>query len=949
MKYIFFFFLILFTTSEVFSQQSIIVKGVVRTIDGKPLANASVLLYYKSAKDSSRVSSGNNGEFIFANVKAKNIALIVSYVGYNTFTSSYDFTNVSGVQSIDNIIMIPGSSTLENVTLESSKIQIKEDTVSYLVDSSMYRKNDNVEDLLKKLPGVQVDKSGTVTAQGKEVTKVKVNGKDFFGGDVRTATKELNADMVDKIQIIDDYGDQAALTGVKDGDPTKTMNIQLKKDKNKGYFGKVSAGAGTEQRYQASVSLNKFNNEQQISLLGNLNNTNASTFSFGGIGGSMGNMMMSMAKSMGIGQGGGGIGATLGNFGINDGIGTTKSIGLNYADKWSSKINVNGSYTYSEKAISTIKAIGKQNFSADFPNTNNQQSTDYTVTDNHRFNFNLEYNIDSFNYLKFTPNISYKKTNSDFYEAHVILDKDERKISDGTIDEFAISKLPNLNGNLLLNHRFHKKGRNLSVNLNGSKSSTRGTDDISNQNYIYGQLPGPGPFPGGSSFSGFNRQYIPQDNDNSSFGIRVSYNEPLSKKRSLEFNYAYNYQFTGNDRQTYNVDSASSDKNYVDSLSSIYSNVYIINRVGVNFKTNAKKYNYTVGLAVQAGSIESDNAINNKDNYTQHLVNFYPVIRFAYNFSRSRSFNLNYNGSSSQPGYSQLNPATDNSNSLYITKGNPDLKPEFTNTLSTRYNNFDFISGNVFFGSISGSFTTDKIVTNTRQLGFGRQEITYLNTDGFFTVTAFYNISRPRQNRKYVFNWGGNIIYNNNISFINSERNIAYNWVFGQRISEDFKIKKWLETNATVNYSLNSTKNSLTLSGISNTTTNTWNLANTTRVFITEDFIISYDIDKTFNSGYSGNVNANPLVVNSTIEKQFLKKKNLSVKLQAFDIFNENKGISRSVTGSEITDTRTNRLSRYFLLSFVLRLNKFAGDQQGQMKMMGPGGPGGPPPGMRPF
>ncbi|MEO6669784.1 MAG: outer membrane beta-barrel protein, partial [Ferruginibacter sp.] len=714
-------------------------------------------------------------------------------------------------------------------------------------------------------------------------------------------------------------------------------------------FGKVSAGAGTEQRYQASVSLNKFNNEQQISLLGNLNNTNASTFSFGGIGGSMGNMMMSMAKSMGIGQGGGGIGATLGNFGINDGIGTTKSIGLNYADKWSSKINVNGSYTYSEKAISTIKAIGKQNFSADFPNTNNQQSTDYTVTDNHRFNFNLEYNIDSFNYLKFTPNISYKKTNSDFYEAHVILDKDERKISDGTIDEFAISKLPNLNGNLLLNHRFHKKGRNLSVNLNGSKSSTRGTDDISNQNYIYGQLPGPGPFPGGSSFSGFNRQYIPQDNDNSSFGIRVSYNEPLSKKRSLEFNYAYNYQFTGNDRQTYNVDSASSDKNYVDSLSSIYSNVYIINRVGVNFKTNAKKYNYTVGLAVQAGSIESDNAINNKDNYTQHLVNFYPVIRFAYNFSRSRSFNLNYNGSSSQPGYSQLNPATDNSNSLYITKGNPDLKPEFTNTLSTRYNNFDFISGNVFFGSISGSFTTDKIVTNTRQLGFGRQEITYLNTDGFFTVTAFYNISRPRQNRKYVFNWGGNIIYNNNISFINSERNIAYNWVFGQRISEDFKIKKWLETNATVNYSLNSTKNSLTLSGISNTTTNTWNLANTTRVFITEDFIISYDIDKTFNSGYSGNVNANPLVVNSTIEKQFLKKKNLSVKLQAFDIFNENKGISRSVTGSEITDTRTNRLSRYFLLSFVLRLNKFAGDQQGQMKMMGPGGPGGPPPGMRPF
>ncbi|MEO8769188.1 MAG: TonB-dependent receptor [Ferruginibacter sp.] len=940
MKYLFFFFSILLTTQS-FSQQSIVVKGVVRTIDGKPLAKASVLLYYKGTKDSLKTSSGDNGEFSFSNARAKNTGLIVTYIGYNTFTNSYDFTNESGVQTIDNIIMAPGNSTLENVTLQSSKIQIKEDTVSYTVDSTMYRKNDNVEQMLKNLPGVQVDKNGTVTAQGKEVTKVKVNGKEFFGGDVKTATRELNADMVDKIQIIDDYGDQAAFTGVKDGDPTKTMNIQLKKDKNKGYFGNITGGAGTEQRYLASVSVNKFNNDQQISLLGNLNNTNASPFNFGSIGGSMGNMMMGMAKSMGIGQGGGGVGATLGNFGVSDGTGTTKSIGLNYRDQWGPKLSVYGSYSYSQKSITTIKAVSKQNFSTDFPNTNDQNSTDNTVTDNHRFSFNVEYTMDSFNYIKFNPSITYRKTDSHYEEGHMIFGGDDHKVNDGTIDEFALSKVPNFNGSLLFNHRFHKKGRTMSINLNGGASSTDGSDDVTNLNNYYGPQTGPP----GSGNDILNHQYIPQDNNNSNYGGRVSYIEPLSKKRSLEFNYAYNYQYTGNDRKTYAVDSVS-DKKYVDSLSSIYNNVYTTNKVGVNFRTNMKKYNYTVGLAVQQGTIKSNNLVDSKNNYTQHLVNFYPVIRFAYNFSRSRSFNLNYNGSSNQPSYSQLNPAVDNSNSQYITRGNPDLKPEFTNTFSTRYNNFDFISGNVFFGNISVSFTNDKIVTNTRQLGFGTQETRYLNANGFYTVVAFYNMSRPRQNRKYVLNWGGNIIYNNNISYVENNKNTARNWVFGQRLAEDFKIKKWLETNAAVNYSLNTTKNTLKLPGLSNTTTNTWDLSNTTRIFLPKDFILSYDITKTFNNGYSDNVNANPLIINGTLEKQFLKKKNLSIKLQAFDLLDQSKGISRTVTGTSITDTRANRLSRYFMLSFVLRLNKFAGDQQSQIKMMGPGGP---PGGMRPF
>ncbi|MEO7523348.1 MAG: outer membrane beta-barrel protein, partial [Ferruginibacter sp.] len=909
MKYFFFFSLLLLVFTQGYSQQSIIVKGVVHTYQGKPLSSATVLLYYKGSKDSLKVISQENGEFKFPNAKAKNTGLIVTFVGYNTFTGSYDFTNLTGEQRINDIVMTAGSGTLDNVTLESSRIQIKEDTVSYQIDSTMFRKNDNVEQVLKNLPGVQVDKNGTVTAQGKEVTKVKVNGKEFFGGDVRTATRELNADMVDKIQIIDDYGDQASFTGVKDGDPTKTMNIQLKKDKNKGVFGNISAGAGTDQRYLTSVSVNKFNNNQQLSLIGNLNNTNASSFNFPAIGGAIGNMAMGMMKSMGIGQGGGGIGAALGNFGISDGIGTTKSIGLNYRDGWGKKISAYGSYSFSRKSINTIKNISRQNFSTDFPNTNLQNSNDNSLTDNHRFSFNIEYSIDSANYLKFNPTVSYRKTLSNYYEDHVFLNEYGGKVNDGTINEYAESKVPNLNGSLLFNHRFHKKGRSVSLNLNAGESSTDGMDDVNNYNTYY-------IVPGVSGFNEINHQYIPQENENRNYTARISYTEPFSKKRGLEINYAYYYQYTGNDREVFKVDST--NKLFIDSLSSIYDNIYVTNRIGVNFRTNQKKYNYTIGLAVQPGSIQSNNKLDANDSYTQHLLNFYPVVRFAYNFSKSRSFNLNYNGSTNQPNYSQLNPVPDNSNSQYIAIGNPDLKPEFTSTLSSRYNNFDFISGNVFFGAVALSFTKDKIVTNTRQLGSATQEIRYRNSEGFYTATAFYNLSRPKQNRKYVFNWGGNIIYNNNVSYINNAKNIAGNWVFGQRLSEDLKIRKWLETNFAVNYSLNGTRNSLQLPGLSNTTTNTWTLTNSSRIFIQEDFILSYDIDKAFNKGYSANVNADPLIINATLEKQFLKKKNLAVKLQAFDLLNENKGISRTVTGTSIMDTRVNRLSRYFMLSFVL-------------------------------
>lgn len=920
MKY--FLLLVILVGSSLFSSAQLRVKGTVKNDEGKNLAGASVVLYYPGSTDSLKTVTNEKGVFTFNNVKKAKVEVITSFIGFKKLLSNYDYTEQTGEQNIWDIVLSPGDVTLETVTVEAAKIQIKEDTVSYRIDSTMYRKNDNVEEVLKKLPGIEVDnKTGKVTAQGKEVTKVRVNGKDFFGGDVTTATRELNADMVDRIQVIDDYGDQAAFTGVRDGEASKTLNIQLKKDKNKGYFGNVSAGIGTEDRYQAGLSLNIFNNERQISILGNINNTNASTFNFGGNA-----MMAGIASSMGIGRGGAGAGAAFGNFGTSNGLNVTKSIGVNFRDQWGPKVSAYGSYSFSNRQSTTLQNVSQQNVQTT-PTINLQNNTDYGTNDNHRLSFNIEYKIDSFNYIKFSPNVSITNTNGENYSDFLFNQLNGDKINEGNINSFSDSRSPNINGSVLFNHRFHKRGRTLSINLSAGSGYSESTNDYANYttNYL--------PFFSQDTLL----QYIDQNNDNRNYSLRASYIEPLSKTKSLEFNYSYSRQITGNDRESFEIDPVTGDKTYIESRSNIFDNIYVTNRVGANFRNNQKKFNYSLGFAAQPASIES-NSITGKYSYKQDIFNYYPVFRYQYNFSKSRSFSVNYNGSTRQPSYSQLQPVYDSTNIQYITIGNPDLRPEFTNSLGLRYNNFDFISGNVFFGTINASFTNDKIVNNIFQIRPGRQETRYLNADGYYSLSGFYNFSRPIKNRKYVFNFGGNAIFNNNIAYIANEKNTGKNFILGQRFSMDYKLKKWLESNVAVNFTFNDTKNAT--DERLNSTTRAWTLSHNSRVFLPKGIVFTYDMDKTINSGYGEGVNTDPFIINAALEKQFFKSKKLSLKLNALDLLNENTSINRSVSAFAITDTRTNRLGRYFMLSAIFRLNKFSGKapQQNRVMMGGPGG-----------
>ena len=265
-----------------FAQNNRSVAGKVTDSVGTPVARASIKLYFTGSPDTLRTFSSNDGTFSFSTVRLSTFFISISSIGYQKFDRRFSFDPSLQQLKLQNILLGNDVKTLQEVVIGIPPIQVKEDTVEYKADSFKVKPNSVVEDLLKKLPGVSVDKNGDVTAQGKKVTKVKVNGKDFFGSDPKTATRELPADIIDKIQIVDDYGDQAAISGIKDGEPEKVINLQLKKDKNKGVFGRATAGYGTEDRYQAALSANFFDNNRQLSVFGNSNNTNSSLFNFGG-------------------------------------------------------------------------------------------------------------------------------------------------------------------------------------------------------------------------------------------------------------------------------------------------------------------------------------------------------------------------------------------------------------------------------------------------------------------------------------------------------------------------------------------------------------------------------------------------------------------------------------------------------------------------------------------
>ena len=915
------FTLILFLLAVAFVTKAQVKGTVVDSASKKPIDKAVIGLVVKDKPaDTSYTFTNEKGEFGFDIVPSSNFSVVITNSGYAPVAKFVPVKQPEKTISIGTVILAQRATMMDEVTVVSAPITIKEDTVEYRADAFKTKEGAVVEDLLKKLPGLQVDKDGNVKAQGKDVTRVKVNGKDFFGGDVKTATKELPANIVDKIQVIDDYGDQATVSGIKDGDPDKIINIELKKDKNKGFFGRATVGAGTEDRYQGSFNGNYFNNSTQISMVANSNNTNASLFNFGG-GGNRGMSSMIKMGTSAIGDMGG-IGgmssmAQIADMGGNNssGISSTNSIGTNYRAQWGKKVSVYGSYSY------THRNTAKEQFTTKtfLQNLNNEGLNSINISDMHRATFNLEYQIDSFNYLKVTPNVSYSGSNGN---SNTLLDYRKQtgeQTLNGTNSSLTDSKSPNLGLSLLYNHKFRKRGRNFSASASLGNSQSGSTQDVTNLSYQYI------PFLGAKN----TFQYTDQENTSSNYGVRFTYSEPISKTRSLDFSASHNFSYTRNDKKTYNIDSLTKVRTMNNILSNDYENNYYNDRVGVSMRTTTKKYNYTIGISAQPVDLRGKSLTKDSAYKPITRVNIFPIARFTYNFSRSKALNMSYNGNANQPSFSQLQPVVDSSNPQSVVAGNPNLKPSINNTVNLSYNNFNFISGKTLFTNLAFTTIKNQIVNNTIFDPSGKQFSSPENVGGYYNVMGFYTFSKPYKNRKYVITFNGSANYNHNVNLVNSIRNIGQNWILSQGGVFEFNYKEWLELGTGVTYSINDLKyknpDGASTSALKNASSNAWTFTHYGNIDVTKRLILKDDVDYTINNGLASAVSQNPVLINASLEQQLFKKKNGILKLAAYDLLKQNTNISRSVSGAIITDTRVNRLTRYFMLTFTYRLQKFVG------------------------
>jgi hypothetical protein len=833
------------------------------------------------------------------------------------------------------MIAMTSNAVLQDVVVVAAPVTIKGDTIEYNAGSFKVNKpNAVVEDLLKKLPGVEVESDGTIKANGQEVKRILVDGKQFFSNDPKLASKNLQADMVNKVQVFDKKSDKSEFTGFDDGNSEPTINLTLKNDKRTGVFGKAGAGYGTDNRYQANANINSFKKGEQLSFIGQANNVNQQGFS----------IMDALNFSGGAPMMGGGRGGTVivsGGSGLNtntggnntQGITTTQAAGVNYNNFKNSKLDFTSSYFFNGTQLDNDYETRRETSVGDSMQLYTEPGSSARDNYNHRFNMGIDWKIDSFNSLKITPSFTWQNTNTAAQKTYTTFGTKGEKLLQGVNDTYNKSQGYNASATALYRHRFARKGRTFSAQVNIGHNAS----DADGGQYTYNDYTNNGA--GGRRDSVLNQQNTTAATALNS-GISLSYTEPVSRRSLIEFSAYHNFNTNTTDRKTYDYDSTTAGYSKLNErLTNFFDNDYKYSGTGINYKENRTGWNYTIGATLQYAELSSLEQ-GKTEAITQQFLNVLPSANLQIGKNRYRNFRAFYNGATRNPSVAQLQPVENISDPLNITRGNPNLKQEFTNNLRLNWSSFDPYTMKSFFlfGNLRQSINA---IVNSDSVGMnGARLTTYENADGVFSSNANVAIGLPIKmgGTRANLNLSTGLGYSQNINLLNGEENKIVNANISQRVSASYNYKELFDVSLGGSVLWNRAKYSLQPSQNTNYFTYTANVE--TNWYLPHNFIIGTNVDFTANTGRAEGYNNVFTLLNAYVAKQFLKNKRGELRLYAFDILNQNTGVSRYANGNYVEDTRYTVLQRYATLTFTYSLSKFGNlGGGGGPRMMMIGGP----------
>ncbi len=895
------------------SQNTTVTGNINDNTEKKPVKNAVIALL--TPKDSilyKFTRSDANGNFALQNVKPGNYIVMTTHPFYADFLDNVEIKDAE--TKLGTISIISKSKLLQEVIVKTgSAIKIKGDTTIYTADSFKVSANANVEELLKKLPGIQVDKNGEIKAMGEKVEKVLVDGEEFFGDDPGMAVKNLRADAVKEVQVFDKKSDQAEFTGIDDGKTKKTINLKLKDDRKKGYFGKIDGAAGPQKsidnRYNTNLLFSTFKGKRKLSaflLNGNTGQDGLNWQDNEKYGGDNDNISMTMDEDGGVNyQWRGGSTDDEPYVNTENGFIKNTNAGLQYSNKWNDKQTLNLTPKYN----SQVYTNGKTNF------TQTQLNGDTVLNENAFTNTNINRNnfktsgtydvkLDSNNSVKFTAKVNFYHTESEEQRNATTRNQKDALTNLSNRQLQTKSDKVSFYGSVLFKHKFKKARRTMSLNADWNLLNTDGNNYLksANQDFANGITQ--------------NINQLRQTNKTTqNLSSKIVYTEPLNKKYSLELAYELSYNKGNNDQLTYSYSPFTGKFDVaVDSLSNNFKQTITINKPSVKISYSHKKIKYNFGSGIGLTQFNFLDKTLNKD-YGRDFTNFFPSASITYSYKSNHSLRINYNGNTTQPTLNQLQPLRDNNDFFNQYKGNPNLEPSFTNSISLSHNGYNFIKDIWTYQSLNFR-TVSKSITNNRIIdGLSGRTITQpTNTNGNISINFWGGVGFKLKKADLRLNFNPNFSYNKFADVINSKTSFSRTTNAGLSVyaskSKDKKYDFSLGNEFSYNRNTTSQNNK-----INKFYTNTVNFNAT--VYYKKVWSLSSDYNL-FNRQKTEqfNTNLSNQLWNARMQRTF-KKDEFTAYILVRDILNQNIGIERNFYGNTSTEERNDRLKRYWMVGFT--------------------------------